>query len=85
MRLSLAETVDLQKQYPFEQILCFEYESLSKLNTLDLSLRTNNMFFTAKDFRMQNESSTMAAHQEVYNFVNFLSLCKNGENANLSL
>ena len=24
---------------------------------------------------MQNESSTMAAHQEVYNFVNFMSLC----------
>ena len=34
---------------------------------------------------MQNESSTMAAHQEVYNFVNFMSLSKNGENANLSL
>ena len=34
---------------------------------------------------MQNESSTMAAHQEVYNFVNFMSLCKIGENANLSL
>ena len=34
---------------------------------------------------MQNESSTMAAHQEVYNFVNFMSLCKNGDNANLSL